>query len=661
MSAKGKVPAIGIDLGTTYSCVAAWKHDHVQIIPDDQGNCTTPSYVAFNDTQRLVGDAAMYQAAFNPTNTIFDVKRLIGRRMSDETVQQDIMLWPFKIVAGSDDKPKIVVTYKGEEKEFGAEEISSMVLAKMKQVAETFLGSTVDKAVITVPAYFNGSQRQATEDAAKVAGLEVLRLINEPTAAAIGYALGKKATRSAKNVLVFDLGGGTFDVSLLSIYGEGVIEVKATDGDTHLGGRDFDNRMVDHFIKEFKRKHNEDISKNLKALGRLRVYCERAKRIISTAIETTIDIPCLVNGTDFSAKFTRAKFDEVNMDLFKKCIDHVKTCLKDAVMDKETIHEVVLVGGSTRILKLEELLREFFKGKKLCKRINPDEAVAYGAGCLAANLSGVGDKAVKGLKLIDVTPLSLGVSVQGDVMSVLIPKNTPIPTKKERKYYTKRDDQTYVDFMVYQGERLKSLENYFLGKLTLSGIPSAPRGQVEVNVCFEMDANGILHVSARELTTGSNNAMEITGTGGLSQVEISKMIADAVRYKQEDEAHIEKAKAYKAVADYAYKLRAKIKVSEVRLGITKMGISAKDLEDIDLQINNIIEWLEENDDFESDQLKSLELELDGICRRTKPYLSRHDSIESTNARRKTMSRHPQTVHSSTIVSVLTYVGPRAQS
>ncbi|GJT90713.1 probable mediator of RNA polymerase II transcription subunit 37e, partial [Tanacetum coccineum] len=420
----------------------------VEIIENDQGNRTTPSYVAFNDAERLVGDAANNQAAYNPTNTIFDVKRLIGRRASDETVKKDIKLWPFKVVTGSDDKPKVLVTYKGEKKEFSAEEISSMVLAKMKGVAETFLGSTVEKAVITVPAYFNDLQRQSTKDAAVVAGLEFMRMIHEPTAAAIAYALDKRASVDGKmNVLVFDLGGGTFDVSLLTIDEEGVIEVKATGGDTHLGGEDFDNRMVKHFVREFKRKHKEDISNNLKALGRLRALCERAKRTISTYFETTLDIDCLYNGIDFSAKFTRAKFEELNIDMFKKCMETVKTCLWDVNMSKDSIDEV----------------------------LNPDEAVAAGAGILAANLSGQGDEAVRSLDIIDVTPLSLGLKCKGDVMAVLIPRNSPIPTKKEDTFCTAYDGQTAVSVRVYQGERSKSNENYLLGEVRLSGIPSAPR------------------------------------------------------------------------------------------------------------------------------------------------------------------------------------------
>ncbi|KAL8241546.1 hypothetical protein R6Q59_014900 [Mikania micrantha] len=509
IKSNDKVPAIGIDLGTTYSCVAVWQHNRVEIIANDQGNRTTPSYVAFNETERLVGDAAKNQAAYNPTNTIFDVKRLIGRRASDKIVQEDMKLWPFKVVAGSHDKPKIVVTYKNEDKEFAAEEISSMVLAKMKGIAEIFLGTRVEKAVITVPAYFNDSQRQSTKDAAMVAGLEVLRMIHEPTAAAIAYALDKRAGVDGKmNVLVFDLGGGTFDVSILTIDNGGAIEVKATGGDTHLGGEDFDNRMVNYFVNEFKRKHKADISMNLKALGRLRVHCERAKRTISTASQTTIDIDCLFNGIDFSAKFSRAKFEEVNMELFNKCMDSVTTCLRDVNMSKDSIDEVVLVGGSTRIPKIQQLLQELFNGKLLYQGINPDEAVAYGAGILAANLSGMGNEAVQDLELIDITPLSLGVGDYKDVMVVFIPRNSPIPTKKVHTFYTIYDNQTVMDLPVYQGERSKCTENYLLSHFELSGLPPAPKGVVKVIVCYEIDVNGILHVSAREITSGSNSVIK---------------------------------------------------------------------------------------------------------------------------------------------------------
>ncbi|MFS7957475.1 putative Heat shock protein 70 family [Helianthus anomalus] len=534
-------------------------------------------------------------------------------------------LWPFKVVAGSGDKPKIVVKYKNEDKEFAAEEISSMVLAKMKGIAETFLGSKVEKAVITVPAYFSDSQRQSTKDAAMVAGLEVLRMINEPTAAAIAYALDKRAGVDGKmNVLVFDLGGGTFDVSILTIDDGGVIEVKATGGDTHLGGEDFDNRMVSYFVCEFKRKHKVDISKNLKALGRLRVHCEKAKRTISTAIQTTIDIDCLFNGIDFSAKFTRAKFEEVNMELFNKCMDTVETCLRDVNLSKNNIDEVVLVGGSTRIPKIQELLQELFNGKVLCQRINPDEAVAYGAGILAANLSGMGDEAVQALELIDVTPLSLGVECENDVMAVLIPRNSPIPTKKESTFFTVFDNQTRVNVRVYQGERSKCTENNFMSNFLLSGLPPAPRGVVKVTICLEIDANGILHASAREITTGRNNAIKITNNGILTKAEIEKMIEDAERYKFEDEEHMKKVEAHKALTDCVYKARTKIKDYNFRRKLRKSGLSVKDLEDIDERMEEAIEWLDEHPYAEIEDLEDKEEELNEICRLTKLKLALRD-------------------------------------
>lgn len=394
MSGKGEGPAIGIDLGTTYSCVGVWQHDRVEIIANDQGNRTTPSYVAFTDTERLIGDAAKNQVAMNPTNTVFDAKRLIGRRFSDPSVQSDMKLWPFKVIPGPADKPMIVVNHKGEEKQFSAEEVSSMVLTKMKEIAEAYLGTTIKNAVVTVPAYFNDSQRQATKDAGVISGLNVMRIINEPTAAAIAYGLDKKATSSGeKNVLIFDLGGGTFDVSLLTIE-EGIFEVKATAGDTHLGGEDFDNRMVNHFVQEFKRKHKKDINGNPRALRRLRTACERAKRTLSFTAQTTIEIDSLFEGVDFYSPITRARFEELNMDLFRKCMEPVERCLRDSEMDKSSVHDVVLVGGSTRIPKVQQLLQDFINGKELCKSINPDEAVAYGAAVQAAILSGEGNMKV---------------------------------------------------------------------------------------------------------------------------------------------------------------------------------------------------------------------------------------------------------------------------
>ncbi|XP_047316223.1 heat shock cognate 70 kDa protein 2-like [Impatiens glandulifera] len=465
MSEKGKWkrPAIGIDLGTTNSCVGVWKHNRVEIVVNDQGNRTTPSYVSFTETERLIGDGAKNEESINSINTVFGNFQIIfygGRRFSDESVQSDTKCWPFKVISGLKDKPMIVINYKGEEKKFCAEEISSMVLMKMKEIAEAFLGLPVKNAVITVPAYFNDSQRQATKDAGVISGLNVMHIIIEPTAAAIAY----------KNVLIFDLGGGTLDVSVLNINGP-VYKVKATSGDTHLGGEDFTNRMVSHFVLEFNRKKNKDISGNPGALSRLRAGCERAKRALSYTAQTNIVIDSLLDGVDFSFKLTQAMFEEMNMDLFIKCMETVEKCLKDAKMEKSNMDDVVLVGGSTRIQKVQNLLTELFNGKELCKSVNPDEAVAYGATVQAAILTGEGNEEVEDLILIDVTPLSLGLETSGGIMTVLIPRNTSIPTKQEKVFSTSSDNQSSVLIKVYEGERSFTRDNNFLGKFELSGIP----------------------------------------------------------------------------------------------------------------------------------------------------------------------------------------------
>ncbi|KAF5442486.1 hypothetical protein F2P56_035138 [Juglans regia] len=551
-------PAIGIDLGTTYSCVAVWQHDRVETIVNDQGNRTTPSCVAFTDMQHFTGDAAKNQIAMNPTNSVFDSKRLIGRRFSDPLVQSDIKSWPFQVIGGSDDKPMISVTYKNERKMFSAVEISSMVLQKMRVIAETYLETTVKNAVVTVPANFNDAQRKATMDAGSIAGLNVMRVLNEPTAAAIAYGLDRAVLGSIckRNVLVFDLGGGTADVSVLTIEGK-KFEVKAVAGDTHLGGEDFDNRMVNHCVEVFKRKYKKDISGNAKAMRRLRTECERAKRVLSSALDTNISVDALYEGIDFISNITRSKFSELNMDFFKKSVNLVEKCLADAKMDKRSVHDVVLTGGSSRIPKVQQLLQEFFDGVELKRSLNPDEAVAYGAAVQAAIMAGTRNERVQDIVLVDVIPLSLGVETNDGTMSVVIPRNTASPTNMERNYTTVDDNLTSILFCVYEGERTRAADNYLLGKFTLSGIPAAPRGDVTIVACFDIDANGILEVSARDKTSGVSDRITITNDmrARVTEEEINRMIKDSKIFKAEDDKYKEKAKAKGILEGYAYEMK----------------------------------------------------------------------------------------------------------